>query len=165
MDDEGEELDVPRGGPCPRGSWAQSGRRSRRRLPVLLRLEGHHMDYRRYRRIYWGEKLQAKAGVGNAPGDDPDRGGQEEALGGRRPLRPARLPYPSRPGDGRHHAPRLCRRSTRLAPCDAGARSIPSHAEQSELKPALMPVRQDRRLHAGVRNDLLRYRRACVVVR
>ena len=60
---------------CIRGLAAQRRRFGYRRLHLLLAREGHHMNHKRFRRLYRQEKLQVRR-----------RGGRKRALGVRAPL-------------------------------------------------------------------------------
>jgi putative transposase len=60
---------------CIRGLAAQRRRFGYRRLHLLLTREGHHMNHKRFRRLYREEKLQVRR-----------RSGRKRALGVRAPL-------------------------------------------------------------------------------
>jgi putative transposase len=60
---------------CIRGLAAQRRRFGYRRLHLLLTRAGHHMNHKRFRRLYREEKLQVRR-----------RGGRKRALGVRAPL-------------------------------------------------------------------------------
>jgi putative transposase len=60
---------------CLRGLAAQRRRFGYRRLHLLLSREGHHMNHKRFRRLYHEEKLQVRR-----------RSGRKRALGVRAPL-------------------------------------------------------------------------------
>jgi putative transposase len=61
---------------CIRELAAQRRRFGYRRLHLLLTREGHHMNHKRFRRLYREEKLQVRR-----------RGGRKRALGVRAPLK------------------------------------------------------------------------------